>query len=108
VKAFLVLALIYAGLGDSALAAGKAVPAAPLAALSVDATQINADALLLAEGDNTYPIKPSEAALIAQKTVPDSKVLNVKLLPSGQYAVTLKSGGTVQKVMVDATTGATS
>ena len=63
---------------------------------------------LVADGATNYPVKPSEAALIAQRSVPDSKVLNVKLLPSGEYVVTLKAGGSVQKVMVNATSGATS
>jgi uncharacterized membrane protein YkoI len=33
-------------------------------------------------------------------------VLKVRLLPSGVYAVTLKQGGNVSKVRVDARTGA--
>ena len=52
-----------------------------------------------------WPIKPSQAALIAQDAHPGSIVLGVKLLPSGEYAVTLKTGGSVQKVLVDATSG---
>ncbi len=52
-----------------------------------------------------WPVKPSQAALIAQQANPGSIVLGVKLLPSGQYAVTLKTGGSVQKVLVDATSG---
>ena len=53
-----------------------------------------------------YPIRPSEAAMIAKDANPDSKVLGVKLLPSGTYAVTLKVDGSVSRVMVDATSGA--
>jgi hypothetical protein len=53
-----------------------------------------------------FPVAPSEAAMIARNSVPGSKVLNVKLLPSGVYAVTLKVGGSVTRVMVDATSGA--
>ncbi len=53
-----------------------------------------------------YPIQPSEAASIARDAYPDAKVLNVKLLPNGVYAVTLKMGGSVSRVMVDATSGA--
>ena len=53
-----------------------------------------------------FPVAPSEAAVIARDSVPGSKVLNVKLLPSGVYAVTLKVGGSVTRVMVDATSGA--
>ncbi len=52
-----------------------------------------------------WPIKPSQAALIAQDAYPGSIVLGVRLLPSGEYAVTLKTGGSVQKVLVDATSG---
>lgn len=59
----------------------------------------------LAENASQYPIQPSEAANIALDANPDSKVLNVKLLPNGVYAVTLKSGGSVSRVMVDATSG---
>jgi hypothetical protein len=55
-----------------------------------------------------YPIRPSEAAMIAKDAHPDAKVLNVKLLPSGVYAVTLKIGGSVTRVMVDATSGSIS
>lgn len=101
-KSFLVLAVILAGGFDPALAMDKARPTAPMLAMpdSVD--------LMLAQAGTDYPIKPSEAAAIAQRTVPDSKVLNVKLLPSGEYVVTLKAGGNVQKVMVNATTGVTS
>ena len=52
-----------------------------------------------------YPVAPSEAAGIAMDSVPGSRVLSVKLLPSGVYAVTLKVGGSVTRVMVDATSG---
>ena len=55
-----------------------------------------------------YPIPPSEAANIAKDANPGSKVLSVKLLPSGVYAVTLKNGGSVSRVMVDATSGSIS
>ena len=54
-----------------------------------------------------FPVKPSQAALIAQQAHPGSMVLGVKLLPSGDYAVTLKMGGSVLKVLVNATSGAT-
>ena len=53
-------------------------------------------------------VPPSQAAIIAQQANPGSKVLKVKLLPSGEYAVTLKIGGSVQRVFVNATTGAIS
>ena len=60
----------------------------------------------MVEDTGQFPVPPSEAAMIAKDSVPGSKVLNVKLLPSGVYAVTLKVGGSVTRVMVDATTGA--
>jgi uncharacterized membrane protein YkoI len=50
-------------------------------------------------------ISPSQAASIAKRSWPGSKVLRVQLLPSGVYAVTLKQGGEVSRVMVDATSG---
>lgn len=50
-------------------------------------------------------IPPSQAAVAAQSAYPGSTVLNVKLLPNGEYAVTLKVGGSVQRVMVNATSG---
>ncbi len=62
----------------------------------------------VADSSGDYPIHPSEAASIARDAYPDSKVLNVKLLPNGVYAVTLKVGGSVSRVMVDATSGAIS
>ena len=51
-------------------------------------------------------ISESEAADIAQSAMPGAKVLKVKLLPSGVYAVTLKEGGNVTRVNVNASTGA--
>lgn len=58
-----------------------------------------------AASSSDYPIKQAEAAMIAKSANPGSTVLSVKLLPSGIYAVTLKVGGSVRQVMVDATTG---
>jgi uncharacterized membrane protein YkoI len=51
-------------------------------------------------------ISPAEAADIAEQALPGFRVIRVKLLPSGVYAVTLKANGEVQRVMVDAETGA--
>ena len=62
--------------------------------------------LKVVEDAANWPVKPSQAALIAQQAHPGSIVLSVKLLPSGEYAVTLKTGGSVQKVFVNATSGA--
>jgi uncharacterized membrane protein YkoI len=53
----------------------------------------------------SYSVSPSQAASIAKSTWPGSKVLRVQLLPSGVYAVTLKQGGEVSRVLVDATSG---
>ena len=62
----------------------------------------------LAQSQGEYPVSAVEAASIARSSVPGSKVLKVQLLPSGVYAVTLKDGDNVSRVMVDASTGATS
>lgn len=62
----------------------------------------------VAQDPSQFPIAPSEAANIAKDANPGSKVLNVKLLPSGVYAVTLKNGSSVSRVMVDATSGSIS
>jgi hypothetical protein len=35
-------------------------------------------------------IKPSQALIIALRVIPNSKAVGVKLLPGGNYAVTLK------------------
>ncbi|MDE2444783.1 MAG: PepSY domain-containing protein [Alphaproteobacteria bacterium] len=61
---------------------------------------------MLAQDSGQFAVTLSQAAVIAKDSVPGSMVLNVKLLPSGVYAVTLKVGGSVTRVMVDATTGA--
>jgi uncharacterized membrane protein YkoI len=61
---------------------------------------------MVAQDSGQFAVAPSQAAVIAKDSVPGSMVLNVKLLPSGVYAVTLKVGGSVTRVMVDATTGA--
>jgi uncharacterized membrane protein YkoI len=72
----------------------------------VNAQTLSLPFVQLVEDVGQFPIAPSEAAVIAKDSVPGSKVLNVKLLPSGVYAVTLKVGGSVTRVMVDATSGA--
>ena len=64
-------------------------------------------AVKVVQDSANWPVKPSQAALIAQEAHPGSVVLSVKLLPSGEYAVTLKTGGSVQKVLVNATSGDT-
>ena len=87
------------------LAAGQ-----PVQAATIDTQKANAavtaedDTFAVAEGD--YAISESQAADIAQSTQPNAKVIKVKLLPTGVYAVTLKEGGNVTRVMVDANSGA--
>ena len=76
--------------------------------VAVAASSPHKPLLLMAEDQANFPIKPSQAALIARNAHPGSKVLSVRLLPSGVYAVTLKLGGSVQDVMVSATSGAIS
>lgn len=56
-------------------------------------------------GDAQVAVSPSQAASIAKQSWPGSKVLRVQLLPSGVYAVTLKQGGEVSRVLVDASSG---
>jgi uncharacterized membrane protein YkoI len=56
-------------------------------------------------GGDEYAISPAEAASIAKQSWPGSKVIRVQLLQSGSYAVTLKQGGEVARVLVDASTG---
>ncbi len=50
-------------------------------------------------------LTPSDAAGIAQDAVPGSRVLKVKLLPNGDYAVTLKVKGSVMRVVVSGVDG---
>jgi uncharacterized membrane protein YkoI len=56
-------------------------------------------------GKGDFAVSPSQAASIAKRSWPGSKVLRVQLLPSGVYAVTLKQGGEVSRVLVDANSG---
>jgi hypothetical protein len=50
-------------------------------------------------------IKPSQAAAIAQAQVPYSKVVKVRLLPRGDYAVTLVAEGNVTRIFVNGQDG---
>ena len=52
-------------------------------------------------------IKPSQAIIIAKRVLPNSTALGVKLLPGGNYAVTLKGKRDVRRVIVNGLTGAT-
>jgi DNA mismatch repair protein MutH len=55
---------------------------------------------------NLLRIRPSQAAAIALGENPGAKVVGVKLLPSGVYAVTLRDDYNVMRVMVDGNSGA--
>jgi uncharacterized membrane protein YkoI len=57
----------------------------------------------IAQEDQGIP--PSEAAAIARDQVPGAKVVGVKLLSNGWYAVTLRTKGSVTRVMVNASDG---
>jgi hypothetical protein len=50
-------------------------------------------------------IRPSQAAAIAQAQVPYSKVIKVRLLPRGDYAVTLVAEGNVTRIIIDGQDG---
>jgi hypothetical protein len=54
---------------------------------------------------NMALIKPYQALVIAQRAVPNSKAVGVKLLPGGNYAVTLKRNREAVRVIVDGSTG---
>ncbi len=96
-KKLIILAVLSQALG--------ATPSFAVAHLPLVQAQ-TADSYDVADDQGQFAIKPSEAALIAKNAYPDAKVLGVKLLPSGEYAVTLKVGGSVQRVLVNATSGA--
>jgi uncharacterized lipoprotein len=74
----------------------------------IDALESKAAGMQLMQSEGEYPVSAADAADIARNSIPGSKVLKVKLLPSGVYAVTLKDGDNVSRVMVDATTGSIS
>jgi hypothetical protein len=62
-----------------------------------------------AQAPNRQPnlplIKPYQAVVIAQRLVPNSKAVGVKLLPGGNYAVTLKRNREALRVIIDGDTG---
>jgi uncharacterized membrane protein YkoI len=80
--------------------------AGPALAQPVVRGQLEADELIVLAQSRDVAISPAEAADIAEQALPGFRALKVKLLPSGVYAVTLKADGEVQRVMVDAETGA--
>jgi uncharacterized membrane protein YkoI len=92
-------------LGSSQTACAQPVSQIPA---FVEALESKAANLKLMQSQGEFPVSAADAADIARGTMPGSKVLKVQLLPSGVYAVTLKDGGNVSRVMVDATTGAIS
>ena len=57
-------------------------------------------------GGGNLPISARQAAAIAKSTVPGARVLKVKPLSSGDYAVTLKGDGKLTRVIVNGYTGA--
>jgi uncharacterized membrane protein YkoI len=87
--------------------AACAQPVGQIQAFS-DALESSGEGFKLIQSQGEYPVSEADAADIARSSVPGSKVLKVKLLPSGVYAVTLKDGDNVSRVMVDATTGSIS
>ena len=95
---------MFKGLIAACLVSGLLGVSQPLGSLAL----ANDSFIQIADSSADFPIQPSEAASIARDAYPDAKVLNVKLLPNGVYAVTLKVGGSVSRVMVDATSGAIS
>jgi uncharacterized membrane protein YkoI len=94
VNRFGLIVLVAFGLAGPALAK-------PLGQFPVGTSEI----FVLAQSRDVA-ISPAEAADIAEQALPGFRALKVKLLPSGVYAVTLKADGEVQRVMVDAETGA--
>lgn len=50
-------------------------------------------------------IRPSQAAALAKRSVPGASVVGVKLLPSGDYAVTLRTDTDVSRVIVSGQDG---
>jgi uncharacterized membrane protein YkoI len=80
--------------------------AGPALAQPVVRGQLETGSLIELAQSRDVAISPAEAADIAEQALPGFRALKVKLLPSGVYAVTLKADGEVQRVMVDAETGA--
>ncbi|MFN0193848.1 MAG: hypothetical protein ACKVP5_18055 [Aestuariivirga sp.] len=54
---------------------------------------------------NLTGIKPSQAAAFAQRQMPGAKVVGVKRLPDGNYAVTLRTDSDVSRIIIDGQTG---
>ena len=105
-KTILTSLLLTFALGTTQFAPAHAFSLNSLDSLKADLPMLSQPTPRLAQDAGKWPVKPSQAAIIAQESHPGSVVLGVKLLPTGQYAVTLKIGGSMQKVLVDATSGA--
>lgn len=99
-----VISLVFLGFSQAACAQ-PAIQAGQQVAEVMTAVQDQIQHFKLAQSEGEFPVSASDAAEIARNAQPGSKVLKVQLLPSGVYAVTLKDGDNVSKVMVDATTG---
>jgi hypothetical protein len=97
----------------AALAAGLLLSAAPVDAQSLGGNrQVRMQPVrppmrqIRPPLQNLLRIRPSQAAAIALGENPGAKVVGVKLLPSGVYAVTLRDDYNVMRVMVDGNSGA--
>jgi uncharacterized membrane protein YkoI len=84
-----------------------------LQAQAASVNDVAVDAVMMEDADGSFQVAEGDAAIsegqaadIALSTQPSAKVIKVKLLPTGVYAVTLKEGGNVTRVMVDANSGA--
>lgn len=86
---------------------GEFMQAAPPNTMDYAQGQFDADPSFdtTQDQDQDVNIRPREAARIARQAVPGAKVLNVRLLPSGIYAVTLRGDGKLTRVMVDGRSG---
>ncbi len=98
---FVAIALVTLFVAESAYAQKVNVPRAPTLMLRKTLPpKINVP----------YPqlrvkIRPSQAAAIAQGQISNSTVVGVKLLPSGIYAVTLRTDTNVARIMVSGEDG---
>ncbi len=102
-----ILMLGLLGFSQVGVTAACAQPVGQIPAF-IDDMESQGGQLKLMQSQEEFPVSAADAADIARSAVPGAKVLKVKLLPSGVYAVTLKDGDNVSRVMVDATTGAIS
>jgi uncharacterized membrane protein YkoI len=102
VFAFLMVAMV--GLGNQAFADARNTGFADAENVGQGYEQ-HEDREQLAQQEQDSGIPPSEAAAIARDQVPGAKVVGVKLLSNGWYAVTLRAKGSVTRVMVNAQDG---